>query len=143
MSSPYRLLLAFHLIAVISWMAGLLYIWRLFIYHVEESEQIVKERLKVMERRLYKIITVPAMTVALILGLCMIFYNPNLLGYHWVQLKLFFAFLMIGMTHMAGGVRKRLEHDECRFSSKALRFINEVPTLLMIFIVLLVILQPF
>jgi len=143
MSSLYRWLLALHIIAVISWMAGILYLWRLFIYHVEAKEQVVKDTLSVMEMKLYRYITMPALTVAFILGVSMIVYNPNLLKYHWMHGKLFLAFLLIGVTHMAGAVRKKLLKGECRYTSKTLRILNEVPTLLMIGIVLLVILQPF
>ncbi|MBM4304833.1 MAG: CopD family protein [Deltaproteobacteria bacterium] len=143
MSSLYRWFLAVHLIAVISWMAGILYLWRLFVYHVEAKEQIVKDTLSVMERKLYRFITMPAMTVAFILGVSMIVYNPNLLNYHWMRGKLALAFFMIGITHMAGAVHKKLIKGECKFSSKTLRILNEVPTLLMIGIILLAILQPF
>ena len=143
MNSLYRWLLAFHIIAVIAWMAGVLYLWRLFVYHVEAKEQVVKDTLAVMEKKLYRIITMPALTVAFILGVSMIVYNPNLLKYHWMHGKLALAFFMIGITHMAGAVHKKLVRGECKFSSKTLRILNEVPTLLMIGIVLLVILQPF
>lgn len=143
MNSLYRWLLSFHLIAVIAWMAGILYLWRLFIYHVEAKDQVVKDTLLIMERKLYRIITMPALLVSFILGVSMILYNPNLLRYHWMHGKLFLVFLMIGITHMAGAVHKKLAKGECRYSSKTLRIINEVPALLMVGIVLLVILQPF
>jgi putative membrane protein len=124
-------------------MAGVLYLWRLFVYHVEAKEQVVKDTLTIMEKKLYRYITMPALTVSFILGVSMIAYNPNLLQYHWMHGKLFLVFLMIGITHMAGAVHKKLVRGECRYTSKTLRILNEVPTILMIGIVLLVILQPF
>ncbi len=143
MNSLYRWFLAFHLISVIAWMAGVLYLWRLFVYHVEAKEQVVKDTLAMMEFKLSRYITMPALIVAFILGVAMIAYNPNLLHYHWMHGKLFLAFLMVGITHMAEAVRKKLLKGECRYSSKTLRILNEVPTILMVGIVLLVILQPF
>jgi len=143
MNSLYRWLLALHIISVIAWMAGVLYLWRLFVYHVEAKEQVVKDTLTIMEKKLYRYITMPALTVSFILGVSMIAYNPNLLQYHWMHGKLFLVFLMIGITHMAGAVHKKLVRGECRYTSKTLRILNEVPTILMIGIVLLVILQPF
>lgn len=143
MNSLYRWLLALHIISVIAWMAGVLYLWRLFVYHVEAKEQVVKDTLTVMEKKLYRYITMPALTVSFILGASMLVYNPNLLQYHWMHGKLFLVFLMIGITHMAGAVHKKLVRGECRYTSKTLRILNEVPTILMIGIVLLVILQPF
>ena len=88
MNSLYRWLLSFHIIAVIAWMAGILYLWRLFIYHVEAKDQVVKDTLLIMERKLYRIITMPALLVSFILGVSMILYNPNLLRYHWMHGKL-------------------------------------------------------
>lgn len=143
MNSLYRWLLALHIISVIAWMAGVLYLWRLFVYHVEAKEQVVKDTLTIMEKKLYRYITMPALTVSFILGVSMIAYNPTLLQYHWMHGKLFLVFLMIGITHMAGAVHKKLVRGECRYTSKTLRILNEVPTILMIGIVLLVILQPF
>jgi putative membrane protein len=143
MLSFYRVLLSIHLIAVISWMAGLLYLYRLFVYHAEETEAVVKARFTVMEDRLYRIITVPAMLIALAMGIAMISYNPNLLHYPWMHAKLFFALLMIGMTHIAKKFKRELADHTCRISGKTFRILNEVPTLLMILIIGMVILQPF
>lgn len=142
MFTLYRTLLALHLIAVISWMAGILYLIRLFIYHTEEKEAVVISRFQVMEERLYRIITVPAMAVAFILGSTIISMNPGLLRQPWMHGKLFFVICMGGITGYAGGLMKRLARGERPLSSKQLRFLNEVPTLLMIGIVFLVILKP-
>jgi protoporphyrinogen IX oxidase len=143
MISFYRVLLSIHLIAIISWMAGLLYLYRLFVYHAEETEAVVKARFSVMEKRLYKIITIPAMLLALAMGISMIVYNPNILKYPWMHAKLLFVFLMIGVTHVAKKFQRELENNTCKVTAKTFRILNEVPTLLMILIILLVILQPF
>ncbi len=138
----YRSLIALHVVSVISWMAGILYLFRLFIYHTEEKEAVVISRFQVMEERLYRIITVPAMTVAFILGSTLLSMNPLLLRQPWMHGKLFFVICMGGVTGYAGGLMKRLANGERPLTSKQLRFLNEVPTLLMIGIVFLVILKP-
>ena len=143
MISLYRFILALHIIAVISWMAGLLYLFRLFVYHVEETTEVVKERFKVMEERLLRIITLPAMLATLLFGITMIVMNPALLGQKWLWAKLVLAGGMMFLTHYAGTLRLDLADNRCAHSSRRLRFLNEAPTLLMIFIVMLVILKPF
>lgn len=143
MISFYRLVLAFHVIAVISWMAGILYLFRLFVYHAQESESVVKQRFGVMENKLYKIITYPAMWVSLVLGTTMVALQPFLLETYWFRIKALLAFLLIGVTLWAGNLRSQLQDDSCKITSRTFRFLNEIPTLLMIGIVLLVILKPF
>ncbi len=139
----YRTILAVHIIAVISWMAGILYLFRLFVYHAAETEDVVKERFKVMEKKLYSIILLPAMGVAFVMGVSMLFLNPILIMEEWMWAKLFFVFCLMTVSFMAGRIRKELERGICRYSEKTFRILNEVPTLLMIFIVFLVILRPF
>jgi len=143
MDTLYKVFLAFHIVAVISWMAGILYLFRLFIYHTEETEEVVKARFRVMEERLYRIITTPAMVVAFVLGFFMLSFHPQLWRQPWLHGKLFLVIGMAGITGFAGKLRKQLADGEKPFTSKQLRFLNEVPTLLMIGIVLLVILKPF
>jgi len=143
MISLYRTVLALHVIAVISWMAGILYLFRLFVYHAAETENIVKQRFTIMENKLYRIITYPAMWVSLALGTTMIALQPFLLETHWFRLKVVLVITLMGVTLWAGNVRHQLQADNCKISSKAFRFLNEIPTLLMIGIVLLVILKPF
>jgi len=139
----YRWLLSIHIIAVISWMAGILYLFRLFVYHAEETVPVVKERFIVMEKKLLRIITLPAALVALGFGIAMLVLQPTLLQQPWMHGKLTLVVALLGMTHYAGKLRKQLERGECKKSGKFFRFANEVPTLLMIGIVLLVILRPF
>jgi protoporphyrinogen IX oxidase len=142
METLYRVTLSIHLIAVISWMAGILYLYRLFIYHTEEREEIVMARFRIMETKLYRIITMPAMGVAFIAGTFMLTLKPALLLQPWLHGKLLFVAALIVTTVYAGRLRERLERGEKPFTSKQLRFLNELPTLLMIAIVFLVILKP-
>ncbi len=139
----YRIVLAVHIIAVISWMAGLLYIFRLYVYHAMETEIVVKERFKVMERKLFNIITLPASLVALLMGVLMLGLNPELLHAHWMHAKLFFVVLLLGVTHYAGALLREFRDGKVTRSHKFFRVMNEVPTLLMIIIVVLVIVRPF
>ena len=137
----YRICLALHVIAVISWMAGLLYLFRLFVYHVEETEPLVKSRLVVWQEKLSRIIVGPAAMAALLFGVGMLGMNPSLLDLPWMRLKILLVAGMLAVTHFASKLRRQLARGECPYSSRTLRFLNEVPTLLMIGIVFLVILK--
>ena len=143
MFSIYRLILALHIISVISWMAGILYLLRLFVYHTSETEAVVKQRFEVMERRLYIIITLPAQFFALAMGVIMILLNPTLLQQGWMHAKLTAVIALMGVTHYAGHIRRRLEQKATVPNSTFFRVLNEIPTLLMIAIIFLVILRPF
>lgn len=143
MVNSYRIFLSLHIISVISWMAGILYLYRLFIYHTEETENVVKARFCIMEKRLYKFITRPAMYGAFLFGVLMIWENPSLLDLNWFRTKLFLVVCLFGVTHIAPGIQRKLEAGTSTLTSKTLRFLNEVPTLLMIGIVFLVILKAF
>jgi len=142
----YLWLKSLHIIAVISWMAGLLYLFRLFIYHRKYGPD-SKERaslLEIMENKLYRIITIPAMLVAWVMGLSMLHYNKALLSQGWFHTKLLCLILLTGVTHYGGALIKKLKKDISLVpEEKKLRFINEIPTILMIIIVFLVILRPF
>ena len=135
--------LSLHLIAVISWMAGILYLYRLLVYHAAESEAVVRDRFKVMERRLYRYITMPAMGVAFIAGVCLIAGAPDYyLRAGWFHAKFALVLGMIAVTILAGRSVKNLVNDRPPFSERAYRILNEVPTLLMIVIVVLVVFKP-
>jgi len=139
-----NLLLSLHIVSVISWMAGVLYLYRLVIYHVEEKEAVVRARFAVMERRLLRAITLPAMIAAVAAGAGMVALDPRYyLRAHWFHAKLAFALLLIASTLYAARAVARLADGKPVGSSRHFRVANEVPTLLMIFIVLLVILKPF
>lgn len=141
--SSYRIVLSLHIIGIISWMAGVLYLYRLFVYHAAEAHAEVRSRFELMEHRLYQFITIPAMYFSLVMGGLLLYLNPELFRHGWMHAKLLFVVLLIGITQMAGPFKKKLKSGENKISSKTYRILNEVPTLLMILIVLLVILKPF
>jgi putative membrane protein len=135
---------ALHVIAVISWMAGLLYLPRLFVYHadaVKGSE--LSETLKVMERKLLRYIVNPASVLVWITGPLLIWANPDMLHQPWLHVKLTMVVLLTGFHHALAAWRKKFEKDENKKPAKFYRIINEVPTLLMIVIVIMVIVKPF
>lgn len=126
-------------------MAGVLYFFRLFVYHLEfgQRNESIHDLLSMMERRLYRYITVPAMVVAVLAGIFMVYFNPGLLSQGWFHLKLLFAILLIGVTLYGQVLLRRFHLKQFQiFSSRHLRILNEVPTLLMILIVFLVIMRP-
>jgi putative membrane protein len=134
-----------HIVAVISWMAGLLYIYRLFIYHMSHGQKSKDnhEMLTIMERKLYRIITVPAMSVAWIAGLSMIHFNPMIMKQGWLHSKLLCVVLLTVFTVYAGVLHRRLRDKRSGVPSvRSLKFINEGPTILMMIIVALVIFRP-
>jgi putative membrane protein len=140
----YLYLKAVHLIGVVSWFAGLFYIFRLFVYHTENRDnQAISSLLCVMERRLYYAIMWPAMVLTLIMGASMIAMNPELLNAHWMRAKLFFVLILIAYHLFSGHVRKQFATRNFFLTSRQCRVINEVPTLILIVVMLLVILRPF
>jgi protoporphyrinogen IX oxidase len=139
----YRVLLALHIVAVISWMAGMLYLPRLFVYHCEAdvgSRQ--SETFKVMERRLLKLIINPAMIVTWVLGLWLA-WQGNWFAAPWLHVKLALVILLSGVHGMMSRYVKDFAADRNRKSQKFYRIFNEVPTVLMILIVFVVVLKPF
>jgi putative membrane protein len=135
--------LAFHVIAVISWMAGQLYIWRLYVYHAMAKEQVVFDTFQVMERKLMNFITTPAMVVSLLTGAGMLAMNPALLHQPWMHIKLTLLIGMFASHGMAAAYRKKLIHNPHVKPDRFYRIMNEIPTLLMIGIVIAVIVKPF
>jgi putative membrane protein len=135
--------LALHVVAVISWMAGMLYLVRLYVYHAEESEVIVQQRLQVWEAKLLKLITTPAMLVSLLSGGTMLFMNPALLHQPWMHIKLTGVLGMLACHGIASKYRRLLVDNPQVKSGKFFRIFNEVPTVLMILIVIAVIVKPF
>lgn len=141
----YLWIKAFHLIAVISWMAGMLYLPRLFVYHADaERGSELSETLKIMERKLLRIIINPAMAVTWVLGLMMLFANKGLMSDGvWMHVKLTAVVLLSAFHGYLARQRKVFLRDENKKSSKFYRKINEIPTFLMILIVIMVIVRPF
>jgi len=141
----YLWIKALHVISVISWMAVLFYLPRLFIYHTEnkEKENFVQV-VKIMEYKLHKFIGIPAFWGSIITGILMLTLNPDIFkSGGWIHLKLTAAILMIAYYIHLSVIRKNLENNNYKYSSKFLRLYNEIPTLLMIVIVIMVVVRPF
>jgi protoporphyrinogen IX oxidase len=142
MSEYYLPVLAFHVIAVLSWMAMLFYLPRLFVYHQEHSDkQEFIEVVKIQESKIYKIIGAPAMWATIASGIIMIIMNPELLKQGWFHAKLLMLVLLVGYSFSLEYYRKELEKGTCIRSGKFFRAYNEVPTILAILIVTFVILK--
>jgi protoporphyrinogen IX oxidase len=143
MTGLYLWLKALHIIAIIAWMAGMLYLPRLFVYHsVAEKGSVQSETFKVMERRLLRAIMTPAMIAAWVLGLW-IAWSGNWFSAPWLHAKLALVVLLSGFHGMLSKWTKEFAADRNQHSQKFFRIMNEVPTLLMIGVVLLVVLKPF
>jgi protoporphyrinogen IX oxidase len=139
----YDWLKAFHIIAVISWMAGMLYLPRLFVYHCAAAPGSPQsETFKVMERRLLRAIITPAMIATWLLGLGLA-WQGGWVAAPWLHAKLALVIVMSGIHGLLARYVRDFGADRNRHSAKFYRIINEVPTLLMIAIVLLVVLKPF
>ena len=139
----YNVIKALHLISVMSWMVGLLYLPRLFVYHAETTVGSVRaETFKVMERRLLKAIMNPAMIASFAFGIWMIVLAPSLLYEPWMHVKILCVLLMAGCHGVFSKMRRRLENDEPPRPPRAYRIWNEVPTVLMVIIVFMAVVKP-
>ena len=141
--NSYLLFKSLHLIAVISWMAGLLYLPRIFVYHSENSNEIISSVFKTMERKLFYFIMTPAMILSWLFGLILI----HEIGFHelanlWLQLKLILVILLTAYHFYLGLLVNQFKLDQNKKTSKYYRYINEIPTLLLILIVFLVVFKP-
>ena len=140
----YDIIKALHILSVISWMVGLLYLPRLFVYHANvEIGTVRAETFKGMERRLLRAIMTPAMIATFIFGIWMIALNHGLVFENWFQIKVVATVAMAACHGKFSKMRRLLENDVQPLSSTTYRFWNEVPTLLMVIIVFLAILKPF
>lgn len=143
--NSYLLFKSLHLIAMVAWFAGLFYLVRLFVYHVEAEEReptaraVLEEQLGIMEDRLFRIILRPAMLLTWVFGLALIYergmdwFKVN----HWLHLKLLLVFLLSAYSDYLGRVIKRLARGDRVMTSDQFRLFNEVPTLFLLAIVLL------
>ena len=141
--NSYLLFKSLHLIAVISWMAGLLYLPRIFVYHSENTNEIVMSVFKTMERKLYFYIMTPAMILSWLFGLLLI----SEIGFEelsslWLQLKLILVIFLSIYHFYLGKLLIKFKNDQNQKSSKFYRYINEIPTLLLILIIFIVIFKP-
>ena len=143
--NSYLLFKSLHLIAAISWMAGLLYLPRIFVYHVENIKDLNSSNIfKIMEKKLFYYIMTPAMILSWLFGLILIY----ILGFSvfnelWVQLKLIFVILLTIYHFYLGNCVGCFAANQNTNSSKFYRIINEIPTILLILIIFIVIFKPF
>ena len=142
--NTYLLFKSLHLIAVISWMAGLLYLPRIFVYHVENSEKDQATQIfEIMERKLYNYIMRPAMLLSWFFGIILIWINGiESFTFLWLQLKILLVVLLTIYHEYLGRCMRLLKSKENTKSSKFFRIINEIPTLLLIFVVFVVVFKP-
>ena len=140
----YLLFKSLHLIAVISWMAGLLYLPRIFVYHAEKnSEKNTSETFKIMERRLMFYIMTPAMILSWFFGIFLILINEISITLNlWVQTKLFLVVLLTIYHLFLGYYLRKFALDQNKKSAKFFRIINEIPTILLILIIFVIIYKP-
>ena len=140
----YLLFKSLHLISVISWMAGLLYLPRIFVYHSENSSEIkTSEIFKIMEKKLYFYIMTPAMTLSWIFGLLLIHtIGFQQLAQTWLILKIIFVVILTIYHFYLGNLMNQFKLDQNKRSHKFYRYINEIPTILLILIVFVVIFKP-
>jgi protoporphyrinogen IX oxidase len=139
----YLWIKAFHVIAVIAWMAGMLYLPRLFVYHCDAPKgSIQSDTFKIMERRLLKAITNPAMIVTWVLGLILVWQGGRYAS-GWLHAKVLLVLILSGVHGFLSRMVKDFAADRNTRPAKFYRLMNEVPTVLMIGIVILVIVKPF
>lgn len=142
--SYYDWLRALHLISVMAWMAGMLYLPRLFVYHAETGQESPQsETFKIMERRLLKIIINPAMIATWLFGLSMLVANPALLEQGWLHGKLTLVLILSGLHGYFARLVKVFARDANTRSPRFYRVLNEIPTLIMIAVVILAVVEPF
>ena len=141
--NSYLLLKSLHLISVISWMAGLLYLPRIFVYHSENNNEIISNVFKTMERKLFYYIMTPAMVLSWLFGLLLIHeIGFDQLTYLLLQFKLALVILLTVYHFYLGLLLNQFKLDQNKKTSRFYRYINEIPTLLLIFIVFIVIYKP-
>ena len=140
----YLLFKSLHLISVISWMAGLLYLPRIFVYHAENSDdKKISDVFKIMEKKLYFYIMTPAMILSWIFGLLLIHsIGFQQLGQMWMVLKIIFVIFLTLYHFYLGKTLNQFKFDQNTHSHKFYRLINEIPTILLILIVFIVIFKP-
>ena len=140
----YLLFKSLHLISVISWMAGLLYLPRIFVYHSENNDdKKISDVFKVMEKKLYFYIMTPAMILSWIFGLLLIHsIGFQQLGQTWMILKIIFVIFLSLYHFYLGKILNQFKFDQNTHSHKFYRLINEIPTILLILIVFVVIFKP-
>lgn len=139
----YLILKSLHIIFVVAWFAGLFYIFRLFVYHVQKrSDPSVVSVFQVMENKLLKIIIIPGSILTLLSGGLLISTNPTMLLQSWLQWKIGLVIVLLGYQLLAWKTYVHFKNENYYLSEKSCRFINEVPTIILFLVVFLVILKP-
>jgi len=133
---------AFHIIAVVAWFAGLFYLPRLFVYHADAKDSISIERFEIMERRLFALMTIAA-AASLGLGVAMIAAEPAFLSMSWLRIKMLLVLLVIAYHVRCYLLMREFAENRNRHTAKWYRGFNEIPSLLLVAIVLLAVLKPF
>ena len=142
--NSYLFIKSLHLISVIAWMAGLLYLPRIFVYHVENKDKKqATDIFEVMEKRLFYYIMIPSMILTWLFGILLVFLNGSeVLFQLWFQLKIILIFLLSIFNDYLGRCIYSLKNNTNTKSAKYFRIINEIPTLLLILIVFIVVFKP-
>lgn len=139
----YLWIKAFHIMAVVTWFAGLFYLPRLFVYHAMSEDQVSRERFKIMERKLYRGIMTPSMVLAVGLGIWLVLLQPVWMKQGWLHAKLTLVALLIVYHFICGHQLRRFANDGNTRSHIFYRWFNEAPVLVLVGAVLLVVLKPF
>lgn len=139
----YLWIKAFHIIAVVTWFAGIFYLPRLFVYHAMAEDTASRERFKIMQRKLYRGIMTPSAVVAVGLGVGLLWLNPAWLSQAWMHAKLALVILLILYHLWCGRLLRTFRDDRNSRSHVWFRWFNEAPVLLLVAIVVLVVVKPF
>ena len=139
----YLWIKAFHIIAVVTWFAGLFYLPRLFVYHAQSEDSVSNERFKVMERKLYRGIMLPSMVLAIGLGIWMLMLMPAWLAQGWMHAKLSLVIALVAYHFSCAVLLKQFAEDRNTRSHVFYRWFNEAPVLVLVGAVILVVVKPF
>ena len=135
---------AFHIISVVTWFAAIFYLPRLFVYHADATDEISRERFKIMERKLYRGIMTPSMVVVIALGLWMLFMNAGFyFSQGWMHAKLTLVALLVVYHFYCGHLLNVFKEDRNTRSHVFYRWFNEVPVFILLGVVILVVVRPF
>lgn len=134
---------AFHIMAVVTWFAGLFYLPRLFVYHAMSDDEISRERFKIMERKLYRGITTPSMIAVIALGFWLIYLTPGFLQMGWLHAKLTLVAILVVYHLYCGHLVKQFRDNRNQRSHRFYRVFNEFPVFILIGAVILAVVKPF
>lgn len=134
---------ALHIISMVAWFSGLFYCPRLFFYHAQATDTVSIERFKIMERKLYFMITTPAAIFTIFFGLWLLSFEPSYMQMMWLHIKLTFVFFLILYHLYLGKLLGSFTRDNNKHSANFYRYLNEVPVLFLFAIVILVVVKPF